>query len=113
MSSCGRYGAVKDLADNSFVPSEIPEGCTPIHLNLVVWKDNSASIKTKQGLSVLDIAQNQSMQNYVQDQLAGFLLNASLFKILKRVLESGTFWDPDATFIVRQGMEHVFLRRNG
>lgn len=47
MCSCGRYGTVKDLADNSFVPSEIPEGCTPIHLNLVVCKVNSASIKTK------------------------------------------------------------------
>lgn len=27
---------VKDVTDKNFVPSEIPDGCTPIHLNLVV-----------------------------------------------------------------------------
>lgn len=31
-----RYGAVKDISDNNFIPSKIPEGCVPIHLNLVV-----------------------------------------------------------------------------
>jgi len=31
-----RYGAAKDIADNNFVPSKIPKGCVPIHLNLVV-----------------------------------------------------------------------------
>ncbi|KAM5556749.1 hypothetical protein ABKV19_024242 [Rosa sericea] len=32
LSSVSRY---KDVAGNSFVASEIPDGCTPIHLNLV------------------------------------------------------------------------------
>lgn len=27
---------MEDIADSSFVPSKIPDGCTPIHLNLVV-----------------------------------------------------------------------------
>lgn len=31
-----RYGVVKDITDKNFIPSKIPEGCTPIHLNLVV-----------------------------------------------------------------------------
>ncbi|KAK7305917.1 hypothetical protein VNO77_43830 [Canavalia gladiata] len=35
LSTVSRYGAVKDIADNNFVPSNIPEGCIPIHLNLV------------------------------------------------------------------------------
>ncbi|XP_050387463.1 uncharacterized protein LOC126803765 [Argentina anserina] len=30
-----RYGAVNDVAGNSFVASEVPDGCIPIHLNLV------------------------------------------------------------------------------
>ncbi|KAL1172768.1 hypothetical protein V6Z11_A05G370900, partial [Gossypium hirsutum] len=30
-----RYSAVKDIVDNSFQPTDIPVGCTPIHLNLV------------------------------------------------------------------------------
>ncbi|KAK9283426.1 hypothetical protein L1049_011668 [Liquidambar formosana] len=29
------YGVVKDLVDNSFVPTNIPDECSPIHLNLV------------------------------------------------------------------------------
>ncbi|EXB29259.1 Multiple inositol polyphosphate phosphatase 1 [Morus notabilis] len=35
LSTVSRYGVVKDIADNSFVASNVPEGCTPIHLNLV------------------------------------------------------------------------------
>ncbi|KAF3433356.1 hypothetical protein FNV43_RR24458 [Rhamnella rubrinervis] len=35
LSTVSRYGVVKDVAENSFVPSDIPNGCTPIHLNLV------------------------------------------------------------------------------
>lgn len=31
-----RYGAVKDIVDDSFVHSNIPGDCNPIHLNLVV-----------------------------------------------------------------------------
>ncbi|XP_021295614.1 multiple inositol polyphosphate phosphatase 1 isoform X1 [Herrania umbratica] len=35
LSTVTRYSAVKDIVDNSFVPSDIPDGCAPIHLNLV------------------------------------------------------------------------------
>ncbi|KAK7387476.1 hypothetical protein VNO78_28311 [Psophocarpus tetragonolobus] len=35
LSTVSRYGAVKDIFDNNFVPSKIPHGCIPIHLNLV------------------------------------------------------------------------------
>ncbi|KAL2567755.1 hypothetical protein AAZV13_18G022800 [Glycine max] len=35
LSTVSRYGVVKDIADTNFVPSKIPEGCVPIHLNLV------------------------------------------------------------------------------
>ncbi|TYJ37197.1 hypothetical protein E1A91_A05G360200v1 [Gossypium mustelinum] len=35
LSTVTRYSAVKDIVDNSFQPTDIPVGCTPIHLNLV------------------------------------------------------------------------------
>ncbi|KAF7831900.1 multiple inositol polyphosphate phosphatase 1 isoform X1 [Senna tora] len=35
LSTVSRYGVVKDITDDSFVPSDIPKGCVPIHLNLV------------------------------------------------------------------------------
>ncbi|OWM69923.1 hypothetical protein CDL15_Pgr025772 [Punica granatum] len=35
LSTAARYGVVKDVASNGFVPSEIPNGCDAIHLNLV------------------------------------------------------------------------------
>ncbi|XP_010257685.1 PREDICTED: multiple inositol polyphosphate phosphatase 1 isoform X2 [Nelumbo nucifera] len=35
LSTVSRYGAVKDIADNGFVASSIPDGCSAIHLNLV------------------------------------------------------------------------------
>ncbi|KAI4306490.1 hypothetical protein L6164_029764 [Bauhinia variegata] len=35
LSTVSRYGAVKDIADHNFVPSDIPQGCIPVHLNLV------------------------------------------------------------------------------
>ncbi|KAJ7959606.1 Multiple inositol polyphosphate phosphatase 1 [Quillaja saponaria] len=35
LSTVSRYSVVKDVADNGFIPSVIPEGCNPIHLNLV------------------------------------------------------------------------------
>ncbi|GMP23512.1 hypothetical protein CsSME_00001076 [Camellia sinensis var. sinensis] len=36
VSTVTRYGVVNNITDNSFVPSNIPDQCTPIHLNLVV-----------------------------------------------------------------------------
>ncbi|CAI8597374.1 unnamed protein product [Vicia faba] len=35
LSTVSRYGVVKDITDKNFIPSKVPEGCTPIHLNLV------------------------------------------------------------------------------
>ncbi|OUZ99161.1 Histidine phosphatase superfamily [Macleaya cordata] len=35
LSTVSRYSAAKELANNGYVPSTIPEECTPIHLNLV------------------------------------------------------------------------------
>ncbi|KAI3908483.1 hypothetical protein MKX01_009285 [Papaver californicum] len=35
LSTVSSYGAVKDVADNSFIASKIPDECTPIHINLV------------------------------------------------------------------------------
>ncbi|KAA8539544.1 hypothetical protein F0562_026236 [Nyssa sinensis] len=35
LSTVTRYGVVKDISDNSFAPSSIPDQCTPIHLNLL------------------------------------------------------------------------------
>ncbi|KAE9587732.1 putative phosphoric monoester hydrolase [Lupinus albus] len=35
LSTTSRYGAVKHIVHNDFIPSIIPEGCVPIHLNLV------------------------------------------------------------------------------
>ncbi|KAF8397220.1 hypothetical protein HHK36_016128 [Tetracentron sinense] len=35
LSTVSRYGVVKDIADNAFVASKIPDECRPIHLNLV------------------------------------------------------------------------------
>ena len=31
-----RYDAVKDIAGHAFLPSNVPDGCSPIHLNIVV-----------------------------------------------------------------------------
>ncbi|KAL3524005.1 hypothetical protein ACH5RR_016839 [Cinchona calisaya] len=47
LSTSTRYGVVKDIANNSFVPSEIPDHCTPIHLNLVARHGTRAPTKKK------------------------------------------------------------------
>ncbi|KAA3478250.1 multiple inositol polyphosphate phosphatase 1-like [Gossypium australe] len=44
LSTVTRYGAVKDIVDNSFIPSDIPQGCAPIHLNLVMHGRSWVSI---------------------------------------------------------------------
>uniref|UniRef100_A0A2P2L8Z7 Multiple inositol polyphosphate phosphatase 1 isoform X1 n=1 Tax=Rhizophora mucronata TaxID=61149 RepID=A0A2P2L8Z7_RHIMU len=36
LSTVTRYDFVKDIVNTSFVPSDIPNGCRPIHINLVV-----------------------------------------------------------------------------
>ncbi|KAA8534029.1 hypothetical protein F0562_031546 [Nyssa sinensis] len=52
LSTVSRYGVVKDISDNSFVPSNIPHQCTPIHLNLVARHGTRAPTKKK--MRVLD-----------------------------------------------------------
>ncbi|KAL2932372.1 Multiple inositol polyphosphate phosphatase 1 [Bienertia sinuspersici] len=41
------YGAVKDIVDNSYVPANIPDTCTPIHLNLVARHGTRAPTKKR------------------------------------------------------------------
>ncbi|GMH30549.1 hypothetical protein Nepgr_032392 [Nepenthes gracilis] len=47
LSTVSRYGVVKDITDDSFVPSLIPDGCIPIHLNLVARHGTRAPTKKK------------------------------------------------------------------
>ncbi|KNA11062.1 hypothetical protein SOVF_138620 [Spinacia oleracea] len=47
LSTVTRYGAVKDIVDNSFVPENIPDGCTPVHLNLVARHGTRAPTKKR------------------------------------------------------------------
>ncbi|KAL6509349.1 hypothetical protein OROGR_022659 [Orobanche gracilis] len=37
LSTVTRYHIAKDISENSFVPSTIPDQCTPVHLNLVFF----------------------------------------------------------------------------
>ncbi|KAL7229211.1 hypothetical protein ACSBR2_007836 [Camellia fascicularis] len=58
------YGVVNNITDNSFVPSNIPDQCTPIHLNLVARHGTRAP--TKEKLKELnDLA--MSMEGLLQD----------------------------------------------
>lgn len=47
LSTVSRYDVVKDVVDKNFVPSEIPDGCTPIHLNLVARHGTRAPTKKR------------------------------------------------------------------
>lgn len=47
LSTVSRYGAVKDITDKSFVPANIPDDCTPIHLNLVARHGTRAPTKKR------------------------------------------------------------------
>ncbi|PON51400.1 Histidine acid phosphatase [Parasponia andersonii] len=47
LSTVTRYGVVKDIADNSFVPSNVAEECTAIHLNLVARHGTRAPTKKR------------------------------------------------------------------
>ncbi|KAI5407702.1 hypothetical protein KIW84_053807, partial [Lathyrus oleraceus] len=52
LSTVSRYGVVKDITDKNFIPSKIPEGCTPIHLNLVAR--HGTRYPTKKRIKQLD-----------------------------------------------------------
>ncbi|XP_060178931.1 uncharacterized protein LOC132609102 isoform X3 [Lycium barbarum] len=47
LSTVSRYADSKDISVNSFVSSEIPDQCTPIHLNLVARHGTRAPTKRK------------------------------------------------------------------
>ncbi|KAI8008196.1 Multiple inositol polyphosphate phosphatase 1 [Camellia lanceoleosa] len=47
LSTVTRYGVVKDISDNLFVPSNIADQCTPIHLNLVARHGTRAPTKKR------------------------------------------------------------------
>ncbi|XP_058183813.1 uncharacterized protein LOC131301491 isoform X1 [Rhododendron vialii] len=47
LSTVSRYEVVKDISDNSFVPSNIPDQCTPIHLNLLARHGTRAPTKRR------------------------------------------------------------------
>ncbi|XP_043814449.1 multiple inositol polyphosphate phosphatase 1 isoform X2 [Manihot esculenta] len=47
LSTVTRYGVVKDEVNNSFEQFSIPEGCTPIHLNLVARHGTRSPTKKK------------------------------------------------------------------
>ncbi|XP_028797362.1 multiple inositol polyphosphate phosphatase 1-like [Neltuma alba] len=79
LSTVSRYGVVKDIADNSFVPSDIPEGCVPIHLNLVARHGTRSP--TKKRIRELDgleahlklLISDAEKQNVLLDRIPSWL----------------------------------------
>uniref|UniRef100_A0A803NUD8 Multiple inositol polyphosphate phosphatase 1 n=1 Tax=Cannabis sativa TaxID=3483 RepID=A0A803NUD8_CANSA len=47
LSTVSRYGVVKNVANSTFEPSDVPNGCTPIHLNLVARHGTRAPTKKR------------------------------------------------------------------
>ncbi|KAK6932969.1 Histidine phosphatase superfamily, clade-2 [Dillenia turbinata] len=47
LATVTRYDVVKDVPGNSFIPSNIPDQCTPIHLNLVARHGTRAPTKKR------------------------------------------------------------------
>ncbi|CAI9091770.1 OLC1v1026881C1 [Oldenlandia corymbosa var. corymbosa] len=47
LATVSRYGVIQEMASDSFVPSQIPDECTPIHLNLVARHGTRAPTKKK------------------------------------------------------------------
>ncbi|CAB4270998.1 unnamed protein product [Prunus armeniaca] len=79
LSTVSRYGVVKGIADSSFVPSKIPNGCTPIHLNLVARHGTRSP--TKKRIKELDnlathmevLLREAEEQNLSLEKLPGWL----------------------------------------
>ncbi|BBG98087.1 histidine acid phosphatase family protein [Prunus dulcis] len=73
------YGVVKGIAESSFVPSKIPNGCTPIHLNLVARHGTRSP--TKKRIKELDnlathlevLLREAEEQNLSLEKLPGWL----------------------------------------
>ncbi|XP_047316178.1 multiple inositol polyphosphate phosphatase 1 isoform X1 [Impatiens glandulifera] len=47
LSTVTRYDAVKDILDNTFSPTPVPDECTPIHINLVARHGTRAPTKKR------------------------------------------------------------------
>lgn len=65
----GRYADSKDISANSFLSSEIPDQCTPIHLNLVVSMFSLMSSQSSSTSDDLDYP-NTFMYRVTQKKLA-------------------------------------------
>ncbi|ONI01269.1 hypothetical protein PRUPE_6G130900 [Prunus persica] len=84
LSIVSRYSVVEDIADSSFVPSKIPDGCTPIHLNLVARHENRSP--TKKRIKELDnlaahlevLLREAEEQNLSLEKLPGWLKGGEL-----------------------------------
>ncbi|XP_042013562.1 multiple inositol polyphosphate phosphatase 1-like [Salvia splendens] len=50
LSTVTRYHVAKEISDNSYVPSNVPDQCKPIHLNLVARHGTRAPTKKKMKL---------------------------------------------------------------
>ncbi|CAL5366394.1 unnamed protein product [Camellia sinensis] len=68
VSTVTRYGVVNNITDNSFVPSNIPDQCTPIHLNLVLRHGTRAP--TKEMLNDLALRMEILLQDAKEQKLA-------------------------------------------
>ncbi|KAI9109044.1 hypothetical protein K1719_019999 [Acacia pycnantha] len=79
LSTVTRYGVVKDIVDNSFVPSVIPEGCVAIHLNLVARhgtrSPTEGRIRELDGLEahLKLLISNAEKQNLLLDRIPSWL----------------------------------------
>ncbi|KAL8119800.1 uncharacterized protein LOC141724472 isoform X2 [Apium graveolens] len=71
LSTVTRYDVVRDIVDNSFVPSEIPEQCTPIHLNLLARHGTRAPTKKKmKALEALSVNMETLVQAAKENKLS-------------------------------------------
>ncbi|KAK3019521.1 hypothetical protein RJ639_003193 [Escallonia herrerae] len=70
MSLC-RYDVVKDIPDNLYVPSSIPDQCSPIHLNLVARHGTRAPTKKKmRELEALSLRLGILLQNAKEQKVS-------------------------------------------
>lgn len=80
LSTVSRYGVVKDIVDISYVPAHIPDGCTPIHLNLVARHGTRAPTKKrmremdKLATSLHALIADAKERNVSLDKVPGWLL---------------------------------------
>ncbi|XAR71902.1 Multiple inositol-polyphosphate phosphatase [Bertholletia excelsa] len=71
LSTVSRYDVVKGIFDNLFVPSNIPDQCIPIHLNLVARHGTRApTTKKLKELNLLATYMEVLLQDAKQQQLA-------------------------------------------